>query len=104
MTSQWWHHDVRTEGHICTSSPLTKDGHICPSIPVRVKDGNLLRLIFPNRVTSYYSIHSDVIVMYCSTFTKNKTIVVGLNESYEYKKKCFNIGFKYTIGMWIPYF
>ncbi len=37
MTSQWCHHDVTTEGHICPSSPLTRDGHICPSSPVRVK-------------------------------------------------------------------
>ncbi len=41
MTSQWRHHDVTTEGHICPSSPLTRDGHICPSSPVRVKEINM---------------------------------------------------------------
>ncbi len=36
MTSQWRHHDVATEGHLCPSSPLTRDGHIYLSSPVRV--------------------------------------------------------------------
>ncbi len=36
MTSQWRHHDVTTQGHICPSSPLTRDRQLCPSSPVRV--------------------------------------------------------------------
>ncbi len=76
---------TRDDGHVCPSSPLTRDGHICPSSPVRVKcfigwntfispfSGCSLRIYFVIK-TIYNFIFIRLLFIYC--FLLNNVIPV----------------------------